>query len=164
MKRKNYLLPYSCQLVGWGLLGASVLFLLLVMVGPLSSLFPADWMNTERSRYLTLILMVLFYSGAFLVSLSREREEDEMIHELRSTSLTMTAYVMMAVFLIVSLICAFNAAFRFFPYSEVSALRLYSLQNITTNVLFGFFIYLAIYKTRLWKIRWEACRAMKEGE
>ncbi len=157
-------MPYRCQMAGWGLMGAAVVYLLLYVSGCFGAILPHEWIITEKSRFLTLILMVLMYSGVFLVSLSREKEEDEMIHELRSTSIAITAYVMMVIFVIISLICAFNDAFRFFPYSELSALRLYSLENNVTNVLTGFFIYLLIYKLRLWKSRWETRRSMKEGE
>ncbi len=147
-------MPYQCQLAGWGLLGAAVIFLLLYITGCLEPPKPQ-----ENTGVHYLILQLLFYPSIFLISLSREKDEDEMVHELRVSSVAIAAYVMMIFFVIIQIATAFG-----FAYScshPTSDMRLYALQHLTSNILFGFCIYLAIYKIRLWKCRWETRKSME---
>jgi len=72
------LLPHRCLNIGWGLLAASVVGAIAVVV--LGSISVVSH-NVEQAVYLATMLM--FYVSLLLLSISREKNEDEYITALR---------------------------------------------------------------------------------
>lgn len=144
MKPKNYLLPYCCQKVGWGCLIAT----LILFIASLIIFNELKWIEQEYSRISSAILYLLFILGVFFLALSKEKVKDEMIRELRVSSIAITFYISITIATIFSLLFCLDHALRFINHPVVRI-----LSNTLTNVVTFFFIYIAIYKIRLWKGR-----------
>ena len=84
-QKKLYLLPHRCQLIGWILVGVSLVF----AIG--SMLFIKGQSNRETYAGMGIIFSFI---GLFLAGLSRERQEDEFTVFLRTRSaLTAVAFM-----------------------------------------------------------------------
>ena len=84
-QKKLYLLPHRCQLIGWILVGVSLVF----AIGSLLFIKGQD----DRETYAGLGIIISFI-GLFLAGLSRERQEDEFTVFLRTRSaLTAVAFM-----------------------------------------------------------------------
>ena len=90
MEKKTYLLPYSCQKLGWWMLGASlvgfIIFGIFEIIGYLR-----EWGPTEipqvASHIMVFLVTCLPFLGLILICLSQEKVEDEYIKSLRAKSL-----------------------------------------------------------------------------
>ena len=89
MNTKSILMPHACQKIGWWLL---LLFVILWLVNVL--LFRR---NIDVSWYLAKSAHLTFIVSIFLICLSKEKVEDEMISGLRLRSIGLTAYVFFSI-------------------------------------------------------------------
>ena len=76
MKNRSYMLPYYYKKVGWIMLVCTPVFFVLGLLA-----FRWELIANMHSRYLTMILYMMLFAGIFMVVLSEEKEEDEMIIE-----------------------------------------------------------------------------------
>ena len=95
MNNKSILMPHSCQKVGWSLL------ILSVLVELVKVLFVHDidvaW-YFAKAAHITLIIAL------FLICLSKEKVEDEMISAYRLRAIGITAYVFFVIILVLSIV------------------------------------------------------------
>ena len=147
MDRKHYLLPHSFQRVGWALLICFPILLGLVpWVFNDLKLIPQHY-----SRYGTMVLEIVAALSAFFVGLSEEKQEDEFIRSLRLRSVALTAYICFVLMIISAIIVDVRVAFRLPARSPI--LSFYRLFN---SIIFAFFVYIVIFRYRLFKYRKEA--------
>ena len=145
-QKKLYLLPHRCQLIGWILVGVSLVF----AVGSL--LFIKG--QSDRETYAGMGIIFSFI-GLFLAGLSRERQEDEFTVFLRTRSALTAVAFMFALKVSVALFVAVMAMLRiqnvipkeaFDNRSMAMGLRL--LRELT-GYGGAFILYLLLYKIRL---------------
>ena len=147
MKINNYLLPFRFKKLGWGLL-VVVPVVFAVSLG----LFHADVIPQMFSRYMTMILYMMLFIGVFMVVLSQEKEEDEMIRSIRSRAVSLSAFITFALYIAMSLVVAFVHGFR-----SLDCKGIYKIHEMISNIMTPFLIYLAIFRISIWKMRNE-CR------
>lgn len=146
-QKKLYLLPHRCQLIGWILVGVSLVF----AIGSLLFIKGQD----DRETYAGLGIIISFI-GLFLAGLSRERQEDEFTVFLRTRS-ALTAVAFMFAFRI--LLVLFYMIMATLTVSDVidagvfldnrtAAMSFKSLLK-TTGFSGAFVLYLLLYKIRL---------------
>lgn len=152
MKTNNYLLPYSCQKAGWVCLIAVPLLFAATL--PVFNTF--EWIEQTYSRFASSILYLLLFLGVFFIALSREKEEDEMIRELRVSSIAITFYIAIVTIFLSNIFMTADHALRFIKHREVVA-----VYRALNNVVTFFFIYIVIYKVRLWRSRFEVNKEEK---
>ena len=137
-KKKVFLLPYQCQVVGWFITGAA----LLVMVG-------SFFFGLEAAQLLKYqIRGILFlYVGCFLVGFSREKTEDEFTLYLRTSSALTAMLVICALRILLHTVLAILDLAG--PLEE-------GFHDILKEAFDGFanfgsvlFLYLILYKIRL---------------
>lgn len=147
----NFLLPRKCQTIGWLLLaGLPVFFGLTLLV-----FNQWHWLEQDKSRFATVILYLMLLAGIFLIAFSREKDEDEMVRDIRISSIAIAAYIQMTLYIVVSVIFAFNHGFRFITTGWP-----FYYYNILSSAFITFILYIIIFKSRLWKIRHE-CKKEK---
>jgi hypothetical protein len=145
MDRKHYLLPHSFQRFGWALLIACPIlfgFSLLLFNG--LKLIPKSY-----SQFGTLAIYLAAAFSALFVGLSEEKQEDEFIQSLRLRSVAQTAYICFVLMILSAIIVDVRAAFRL----STVALPWYRMFN---SLIFAFFVYIIIFRFRLFKYRKEA--------
>ena len=147
MKTNNFLLPFRFKKLGWGILVA-VPVVFVVLLG----LFHADLIPQMISRYMTMVLYMMLFVGMFMVVLSQEKEEDEMIRSIRSRSVSLSAFITFALYIVMSLVLAFVHGFRSLECSGI-----YKIHEMISNIMTPFLIYLLIFRISIWKMRKE-CR------
>ena len=95
MKNKSVLMPHACQWAGWGLL------VLAVLIEIAKVLFVRDicvaWYFAKAAH-------VIVITSLFLICLSKEKVEDEMIAGLRLKAVGITAYAFFVLLLIMSIV------------------------------------------------------------
>ena len=146
-QKKLYLLPHRCQLIGWILVGVSVVF----AVGSL--LFIKG--QSDRETYAGLGVVFSFI-GLFLAGLSREIQEDEFTVFLRTRSaLTAVAFMFAFRILLVLILLAMGTLTSLnvvgeevFMDNRIVALSFKSLVR-HTGFSGAFVLYLLLYKIRL---------------
>ena len=147
MHHKSYLLPHSFQRAGWALLIACpILFGLILVVFNGLKLIPQSY-----SQYGTLALYLTAAFAALFVGLSEEKQEDEFIQALRLRSIAQTAYICFVLMILSAILFDVTDAFR--AEGKIYFLRWYTLFN---SIIFAFFVYIAIFRFRLYKHRNEA--------
>ena len=143
MDRKHYLLPHSFQRVGWALLICVPILLGLVpWVFNDLKLIPQHY-----SRYGTLVLEIVAALSAFFVGLSEEKQEDEFIQSIRLRSIANTAWICFTLMILLILAECVCVAF------SVSMLPVHRMFG---SLIFAFFVYIIIFRYRLFKYRKEA--------
>ncbi|MFA6652372.1 MAG: hypothetical protein WCS46_06815 [Bacteroidales bacterium] len=152
MKRKRILLPHKFQVIGWGLF--SLAFMLLLFI-----LFRYEWSTSHEhtflpivdqySRYVTFVLLVLAYASAFFVAFSEEKQEDELVREIRFSSVTLVAAVLFALLVLFSLLAALAQGFQLNFLTN----RSYIVMHWISNILFAFFLYVIVFRVRLFIIK-----------
>ena len=136
MKKNNFLLPHCFQKIGWGLFIFSFIFL----GASLYAFNKLELFDQNYSRYATLILYLILIFSALFVAFSKEKIEDELIQNIRFSSIVITAYISFLIFMIEWIFFAFNHAFRFSSfYIDLSLI----------NPVTMFMLYVVIFKTRL---------------
>ena len=147
MDRKHYLLPHSFQRIGWALLIAfSILFGLVLW-----SINGAELIPQKYQPNVALLLYIVAALSALFVGLSEEKQEDEFIQTLRLRSVANTAWIcftlMMGSILLWNLFSVFKA-----PWTTT----LYEVSRMFNSLILAFFIYIVIFRFRLFKYRKES--------
>ena len=146
-QKKLYLLPHRCQLIGWILVGISLVF----AIGSL--LFIKG--QSDRETYAGLGVVFSFI-GLFMAGLSREKQEDEFTVFLRTRSaLTAVAFMFAFRILLVLIIVTMGMLTSLnvigegvFMDNRTVALSFKSLLK-PTGFSGAFVLYLLLYKIRL---------------
>jgi uncharacterized protein (DUF2062 family) len=100
-------------------------------------------------------MYIFFFLGLFVVVMSEEKDEDEMIAAIRRKSVSLTALIAFGLFILINLIIALAHGFR-----SLNTLALALTTIGLTNVLTFIIIYLTTFRISLWKMR----RQCKEDE
>ena len=158
MKNKTYMLPYRFRKCGYGLIIASVLSLVLgVLMANVWEIIPQT-----HTRFISMVMYLLFFLGIFVIVMTEERDEDEMIDSIRRRSIAATAFIALGLFMITNLLMSFLHGFRNlysmpFISSMVTILTgngiSYGLRSIDTYII----IYLIIFRISIWNMR-RQCR------
>ena len=141
MNNKSILIPHTCQKIGWCLL------ILCVIVELAKALFVH---NIDVAWYFAKASHFIFIVSIFLICLSKEKVEDEMISGLRLKSIGLAAYVFFVLFLILSLFLELRFATLFPSFPEDLELYLSEAFLIFLPLLL-FVLYYGPFKWMLWK-------------
>ena len=150
MKNKTYMLPYRFRKCGYGLIIASVLSLVLgVLMANVWEIIPQT-----HTRFISMVMYLLFFLGIFMVVMTEEKEEDEMIDSIRRRSIATTAFIAFGFFMVINLVMAFLHGFRSlqsmsFVTSLVTVLTGTGLTSVNTYII----IYLIIFRISILKMR-----------
>ena len=147
MDHKHYLLPHSFQRIGWALLIACpILFGLELLLFNGLKLIPQSY-----SQFGTLVLYLTAAFAALFVGLSEEKQEDEFIQSLRLRSIAQTAYICFVLMILSAILVDTLVAFRVQNRSAF-----FSFYQLFNSIIFAFFVYIVIFRYRLYKYRKEA--------
>ncbi len=141
MNNKSILMPHTCQKIGWCLL------ILFVIVELAKALFVH---NIDVAWYFAKASHIIFIVSIFLICLSKEKLEDEMISGLRLKSIGLAAYVFFVLFLILSLFLELRFATLFPSFPEDLELYLSEAFLVFLPLLL-FVLYYGPFKWMLWK-------------
>ena len=137
MNTKNILLPHACQKIGWWLLVLSVLG------------FFVGWLFFARNFDVQCLLVrPLYYTfivSIFLISLSKEKVEDEMIAAFRLKAVGITAYAFFVFLLVLNIVFVEQPGPGTNPY--LSELFLVALPVLLFALYYGLFKWM-LYKSR----------------
>ena len=148
MNKTTYLLPHSFQRIGWALLIACPFLLgLFLWVFNGIKLIPQTY-----SQFGTLVVYIAAALSALFVGLSAEKQEDEFIQALRLRSVANTAWICFILMIVSAMAVDICQAFR------VSGIKvLWYFYRVFDSIIFAFFLYIVIFRYRLYKYRKEAC-------
>ena len=150
MKNRTYMLPHSFRKYGYGLLVASVLsFALGLLMANVWEIIPQT-----HTRFISMVMCLLFFLGIFTVVMTEEKEEDEMIDSIRRRSIAVTAFIAFGFFMVINLVMAFLHGFRSlqsmsFVSSLVTVLTGTGLTSVNTYII----LYLIIFRISILKMR-----------
>ena len=150
MKNKTYMLPYRFRNWGYGLIIASVLSLVLgVLMANVWEIIPQT-----HTRFISMVMYLLFFLGIFVIVMTEEKDEDEMIDSIRRRSIATTAFIAFGFFMVINLVMAFLHGFRSlqsmsFVSSLVTVLTGTGLTSVNTYII----LYLIIFRISIWKMR-----------
>lgn len=134
-------MPHTCQKIGWCLL------ILFVIVELAKALFVH---NIDVAWHFAKASHIIFIVSIFLICLSKEKVEDEMISGFRLKSIGITAYVFFILLLILSLFLELRLASIFSSIPEDLELYLSEASLIFLPLLL-FVLYYGPFKWMLWK-------------
>ena len=144
MKNKSYMLPYRYRKYGYGLIIAAILALPIgLLLANILEVIPQT-----HTRFIAMTMYIFFFLGLFVVVMSEEKDEDEMIAAIRRKSVSLTAFIAFGLFILVNLIIALAHGFR-----SLNTLALALTTIGLTNVLTFIIIYLTTFRISLWKMR-----------
>ena len=150
MKNKSYMLPYRFRKYGYGLIIASVLSFVLGL------LMANVWeiISQTHTRFISMVMYLLFFLGIFVIVMMEEKDEDEMIDSIRRRSIAVTAFIAFGFFMVINLVMAFLHGFRSlqsmsFVSSLVTVLTGTGLTSVNTYII----LYLIIFRISIWKMR-----------
>ena len=152
--KKNYLLPHSFRKYGYWLVVASILALLLgLLLANVLEVIPQT-----HTRFISMVMYLLFFLGVFAIVMTEEEDEDEMIDSIRRWSIATTAFIAFGCFMVINIVMAFLHGFRSlqsmsFVSSLVTVLTGTGLTSVNTYVI----LYLIIFRISIWKMR-RQCR------
>ncbi len=158
MKNKTYMLPYRFRKCGYGLIIASVLSLVLgLLMANVWEIIPQT-----HTRFISMVMYLLFFLGIFVIVMTEEKDEDEMIDSIRRRSIAATAFIAFGFFMVINLVMAFLHGFRSlqsmsFVTSLVTVLAGTGLTSVNTYII----LYLFIFRISIWKMR-RQCREETE--
>ena len=157
MKSKTYMLPYRFRKCGYGLIIASVLSLVLgLLMVNIWEIIPQT-----HTRFISMVMYLLFFLGVFLIVMTEEKDEDEMIGSIRRRSIATTAFIAFGFYMVINLVMAFLHGFRsLYSVPSVSSLMTFMTRPIFTSVNTYIYLYLIIFRISIWKMR----RQCKEDE
>ena len=144
------MLPHSFRKYGYGLLVASVLsFALGLLMANVWEIIPQT-----QSRFISMVMYLLFFLGIFMVVMTEEKEEDEMIDSIRRRSIAVTAFIAFGFFMVINLVMAFLHGFRSLQSmslvtSLVTVLTGTGLTSVNTYII----LYLIIFRISILKMR-----------
>ena len=150
MKNKTYMLPYRFRNWGYGLIIASVLSLVLgLLMANVWEIIPQT-----HTRFISMVMYLLFFLGIFVIVMTEETDEDEMIDSIRRRSIAVTAFIAFGFFMVINLVMAFLHGFRSlqsmsFVSSLVTVLTGTGLTSVNTYII----LYLIIFRISIWKMR-----------
>ena len=150
MKNKSYMLPYRFRKYGYGLIIASVLSLVLgLLMANVWEIIPQTY-----TRFISMVMYLLFFLGIFVIVMTEEKDEDEMIDFIRRRSIATTAFIAFGFFMVINLAMAFLHGFRSlqsmsFVSSLVTVLTGTGLTSVNTYII----LYLIIFRISIWKMR-----------
>ena len=150
MKNKTYMLPYRFRKWGYGLIIASVLSLVLgLLMANVWEIIPQT-----HTRFISMVMYLLFFLGIFVIVMTEEKDEDEMIDSIRRRSIATTAFIAFGFFMVINLVMAFLHGFRSlqsmsFVSSLVTVLTGAGLTSVNTYII----LYLIIFRISIWKMR-----------
>ena len=150
MKNKSYMLPYRFRKYGYGLIIASVLSLVLgLLMANVWEIIPQT-----HTRFISMVMYLLFFLGIFVIVMTEEKDEDEMIDSIRRRSIATTAFIAFGFFMVINLVMAFLRGFRSlqsmsFVSSLVTVLTGTGLTSVNTYII----LYLIIFRISIWKMR-----------
>ena len=148
MKSKTYMLPYRFRKCGYGLIIASVLsFVLGLLMANVWEIIPQT-----HTRFISMVMYLLFFLGIFMIVMTEEKDEDEMIDSIRRRSIATTAFIAFGFFMVINLVMAFLHGFRSLQSMESSLMTVMTgtlLTSINTYVI----LYLIIFRISLWRMR-----------
>ena len=150
MKNKTYMLPYRFRNWGYGLIIASVLSLVLgLLMANVWEIIPQT-----HTRFISMVMYLLFFLGIFVIVITEEKDEDEMIDSIRRRSIAVTAFIAFGFFMVINLVMAFLHGFRSlqsmsFVSSLVTVLTGTGLTSVNTYII----LYLIIFRISIWKMR-----------
>ena len=150
MKNKTYMLPYRFRKCGYGLIIASVLSLVLgLLMANVWEIIPQT-----HTRFISMVMYLLFFLGIFVIVMTEEKDEDEMIDSIRRRSIAVTAFIAFGFFMVINLVMTFLHGFRSLEsmsslMSLVAVLTGTGLTSVNTYVI----LYLFIFRISIWKIR-----------
>ena len=154
MKNKTYMLPYRFRKCGYGLIIASVLSLVLgVLMANVWEIIPQT-----HTRFISMVMYLLFFLGIFVIVMTEEKDEDEMIDSIRRRSIAATAFIAFGIFVVTNLLMSFLHGFRTlysvsFVSSLVSVLTGNGIANGLRSIDTYIIIYLIIFRISIWKMR-----------
>ena len=144
------MLPHSFRKYGYGLLVASVLsFALGLLMANVWEIIPQTY-----TRFISMVMYLLFFLGIFMVVMTEEKEEDEMIDSIRRRSIAVTAFIAFGFFMVINLVMAFLHGFRSLQSmslvtSLVTVLTGTGLTSVNTYII----LYLIIFRISILKMR-----------
>ena len=138
MNKKSILMPHACQKIGWWLLAGSVCGFLVKWL-----FFARDF---DVQCLLVRPLYFTFIVSIFLVSLSKEKVEDEMIAAFRLKAVGITAYAFFVFLLVLNIVFVEQPGPGTNPY--LSELFLIVLPVLLFALYYGLF-------------RWMLCKSRK---
>ena len=150
MKNKTYMLPYRFRNWGYGLIIASVLSLVLgLLMANVWEIIPQT-----HTRFISMVIYLLFFLGIFVIVMTEEKDEDEMIDSIRRRSIAATAFIAFGFFMVINLVMAFLHGFRSlqsmsFVSSLVTVFTGTGLTSVNTYII----LYLIIFRISIWKMR-----------
>ena len=150
MQNKTYMLPYRFRNWGYGLIIASVLSLVLgLLMANVWEIIPQT-----HTRFISMVMYLLFFLGIFVIVITEEKDEDEMIDSIRRRSIAVTAFIAFGFFMVINLVMAFLHGFRSlqsmsFVSSLVTVLTGTGLTSVNTYII----LYLIIFRISIWKMR-----------
>ena len=150
MTNKTYMLPYRFRNWGYGLIIASVLSLVLgLLMANVWEIIPQT-----HTRFISMVMYLLFFLGIFVIVMTEEKDEDEMIDSIRRRSIAATAFIAFGFFMVINLVMAFLHGFRSlqsmsFVSSLVTVLTGTGLTSVNTYII----LYLIIFRISIWKMR-----------
>ena len=150
MKNKTYMLPYRFRKCGYGLIIASILsFALGLLMANVWEIIPQT-----HTRFISMVMYLLFFLGIFVIVMTEEKDEDEMIDSIRRRSIAATAFIAFGFFMVINLVMAFLHGFRSlqsmsFMSSLVTVLTGTGLTSVNTYII----LYLIIFRISIWKMR-----------
>ena len=145
------MLPYRYRKYGYGLILAAILALPVgLLLANVLEVIPQT-----NTRFIAMTMYIFFFLGLFVVVMSEEKDEDEMIAAIRRKSVSLTAFIAFGLFILINLIIALAHGFR-----SLNTLALALTTIGLTNVLTFIIIYLTTFRISLWKMR----RQCKEDE
>lgn len=124
MNKTSYLLPHSFQRIGWGLLIACpVLLVLNLWIFNGLKLIPQSY-----SQFGILVLYITAALSALFVGLSEEKQEDEFIQTLRLRSIANTAWICFILMIISALVVDIQNLRDDCPLALLQVVRKYNLR------------------------------------
>ena len=150
MKSKTYMLPYRFRKCGYGLIIASVLsFVLGLLMANVWEIIPQT-----HTRFISMVMYLLFFLGIFIIVMTEEKDEDEMIDSIRRRSIATTAFIAFGFFMVINLVMAFLHGFRSLQSMElVSSLMTVMTGTLLTSINTYVILYLIIFRISLWRMR-----------
>ena len=150
MKNKTYMFPHSLRKYGYGLMIASVLALVLGLL--LANVF--EIIPQTHTRFISMMMYLLFFLGVFVLVMTEEKYEDEMIDSIRRRSIATTAFVAFGFYMVINLVMAFLHGFRSLQsMSFVSSLVTVLTGTVFTSVNTYIYLYLIIFRISIFKMR-----------
>ena len=145
MKRKSILMPHTCQKIGWWLLILSIVVELATMlfVHKIDEALPF-----AKASHIIFILSI------FLICMSKEKVEDEMISGFRLKSIGIISYVFFVLLLILSIVLNERFGFLFLNIPGTLSAYLSEIILIVLPILL-FVLYYGVFKLMILKSKKE---------